>query len=110
MILTCARNNIEIAKDAKLCIGFFDRLLGLINPENPRNLVFCTHFGIHTFFLVKSIDVIVLDRYDTVRVLRESLGPYRFCFYNPLYSKVIELPRNTIRRVHLSLGDKILFA
>jgi len=109
MILICARNRFEIVQDAMPADSFLERLLGLINPHNSRSLIFNTRFGIHTFFLFVDIDVLVLDKFNQIKVAKENLKPFSFFFYNPRFSKIIELPKGTIKNSRLLLGDKILF-
>lgn len=110
MILINARNKKEIATDAKLANSFLDRLLGLINPQNPRSLIFNTRFGIHTFFMDKNIDILVLDKTNKIVAIKQGLKPYCFFFYNPAYSKIIELPEGSVKSSESKLSDKILFA
>lgn len=109
MTIINARNHCKIAENAKLAESFFDQLLGLINPQNPRSLVFYTRFGIHTFFLHDKIDVLVLNKVNEVKAIRENLAPFNLFFYNPQLSIVVELPRGTIKKCAIRLNDKILF-
>lgn len=110
MILINARNNHKIATDAKHAESFSDRLLGLIDPRNPRSLVFSTRFGIHTFFLRSAIDVLLLDDSNNVVAFKKHLVPFRFFFYNPVFSRLIELPAGAINRADIRMNDKILIA
>lgn len=109
MKLTNARNGNVITSNAKYCENFMDRLFGLIDTNNPRDLFFKTRFGIHTFFLNSKIDVILLDNENTVVKTSIGLSPYRFFFYNPKFSNVVELKPNTINKTDIKVGDKILF-
>jgi len=109
MILICARNKVKITDDAKLCVNFFDRLLGLINPKNPKYLVLFTRFGIHTVFLHVYIDVVILDENNQIRAMKQQLRPFSFFFYNPKFYKVVEMPSGEIEKTCLHIGDKILF-
>jgi len=99
-----------ITKKAKVASSFFDRLFGLLNPHNPRFLIFFTHFGIHTFFMGEAIDVILLDRNNTVVKIKENLSPNRLFLYSPRYSTLIEMPQDTIKKFHISINDKISIA
>lgn len=96
-----------LASDAKAATSFLDNLLGLLNPKNPRTLVFDTRFGIHTLGLKKPIDVLVLNNNFQVIKIKESLRPNRFFFWNPKHRVVIEFPLKTISNI--SLGDEITF-
>lgn len=97
--------NIKItAKEAK---SFVDRLFGLINPNNPRVMFFETRFGIHTFFLKKPIDVLVLDDNYLVKKKKCSLTPWSMFFYPPKYKYVLELPKGYIDAKKIKLDDRI---
>lgn len=96
-----------VIRDIKEAKSFFDRLLGLLRPSNPRSLLFKTRFGIHTFGLSVPIDVIVLDSKFRVVKLREALSSNRLFFWNPKYDTVIELPEGSIRKSDIKIGDKI---
>jgi len=99
-----------LSDDCKIASSLTDRTLGLLRPSNPKALIFITHFGIHTFFLTKPIDILVLNKKWEVVKKAENLPPYRFFFYNPVYSTVIELPGGTLKRSGTSLSDKIYIA
>jgi uncharacterized membrane protein (UPF0127 family) len=107
MVIKDLTQNKIVSNHAKLACSFRDRLLGLLDPNNPRSLVFYTHFGIHTFFLKKPIDVLLLDNQRRIVKMRSSLAPFRLFLYLPRYFIVIELPQNTIRKCGLCLNDKI---
>lgn len=107
MVLKDIDQNILISNQAQMADSFMDRLLGLLNPRNSRYLVFHTHFGIHSFFMSKPIDVLLLDNNQKIIRLKQKLVPFRMFFYNPQYSTVIEMPQGTIRRLRLHINDKI---
>lgn len=91
----------------KIATSFFDRLLGLLNPNNPRFLIFRTRFGIHTFFMKKPIDILLLtDDYKVVK-MKPNLAPFRIFIYNPKYSLVLEMPKGTIEKYRIRINDKI---
>ena len=99
--------NKTLTKTAKVATSFSDRLLGLLNPHNPRYLIFKTHFGIHTFFMNESIDVLLLDNEHRVIKAEENLKPFKLFLYHPQFSTVIEMPKGTIQKNHLRINDKI---
>ncbi|KKR78312.1 MAG: hypothetical protein UU23_C0001G0076 [Candidatus Curtissbacteria bacterium GW2011_GWA1_40_9] len=98
---TILTNNLKEAKSLP------DKLLGLHKKTNPRSLLFKTRFGIHTFFLAKSIDVLVLNKKNKVSIAK-TIQPNRIFIYNPCYSIVIELPAGTIRKSKIQKGDKLI--
>jgi len=92
---------------AKIANSFFDRLLGLLNPHNPRYLIFNTRFGIHTYFMTQPIDVLLLNHESRVVKLKQGLSPFNFFFYHPQFSTLIEMPQGTIKKCHIRINDKI---
>ena len=84
------------------------KTLGLINPQNPRYIYLNTRLGIHTMFLRKATDILLLgDDFKVVTAI-SSLKPYRIFMYHPKYQHVIEMPSGTIIRTGITIGDKIL--
>lgn len=86
---------------------FFHRLLGLINKNLRPPVLLCTHFGIHTFFMSYPIDVLLLTREREVVDMRQSLKPFSFFFYLPIYSTVVELEEGFIKKNNIQIGDII---
>lgn len=94
-----------LATDLKECVSFKDRNLGLMDPENPRSLLFKTRFGIHTFGLRESIDVIVLNNKQKIVKLKSGLKPGQIFLWNPLFNIVVELPKETINKSDTKVDD-----
>lgn len=107
MILKNVTQNKLITTHAKEASSLKDKSLGLVLKSNPRHMVFKTRLGIHTFGMSSSIDIIILDKKNLVVALKESLKPFRVFFWNPKYSKVLEVPAGTIRESNTILGDLI---
>ena len=80
---------------------------GLMGKEKAYPIYFKTRFGIHTFFLKFSIDVVILDNEKGVVKLVEHLSPNKFLFWNLKYNHVVELPEGSIKRKGIVLGEKI---
>ena len=93
-----------------MATSFWDRLLGLLNPNNPRTLIFRTRFGLHTFGLADPIDILVLDNHQRVAKVGIEVMPNRFFFYNPFHSVVIELPAGVLNSSGTGINDKIIIA
>lgn len=85
----------------------YAKIQGLIGKNEAESVYFQTRFGIHTFFLKFPIDVVVLDKNNKVVKLQQNLAPNRIFVCNPRYFYVLELPKNTINKMKLSLGDKV---
>lgn len=95
-----------ISNGIKFPDGLIDNFLGMILRKNQRGLIFDTRFGIHTFFLNRPIDVLVLDR-ERVVDLKENLKPYQIFIWNPKYNIVVETPNGSIKKSKTEIGDKI---
>lgn len=96
-----------ICRDLKKCESFTDRMFGLLIPSNPRNLLFKTRFGIHSFFLKEPIDVLILDPQMKIVKLKQNLKPDRLFFWNPKYLQVLELSSGTIKKFNIKPGQSL---
>ena len=97
-----------LSKNALIASSFYERLLGLLNPKNPRHIVIKTHFGIHTIFMQSPIDILLLNKENKIVKKKENFKPYRLFLYNPRFSIVIEMPEGSIKKNHIHINDKIL--
>lgn len=84
-----------------------EKVMGLIGKEKPTGLMIETRFGIHTFGLKYPIDVLILNTNNKITVIKRSLKPKRIFVWNPIYRKVLELPRGTIRKKKIKINDII---
>ncbi len=64
--------------------------------------------GVHTFFMKFPIDVIYLDRNDSVRKIRHALRPWRLSLCLAARS-VLELPAGTVLSTGTCVGDRLKF-
>ncbi len=95
-----------ISSDAKIAESLSDQLFGLLNPKNPRTLIFYTRFGIHTFGLKTAIAVLVIN--NKYKVIQKTIvKPWRIFMWNPKYGIVVELPVSDMDKVHV--GDVTSF-
>lgn len=109
MIKNKTRNTL-ISQNHGIANKFLDKALGLLKKESNAFLVIKTRFGIHTFGMKKSIDVIILNGKNSVVALRENLSPQRIFIWNPKFDTVIEMPLGSIKKSNTSLGDILVFA
>lgn len=91
----------------KKLTSFKDKTIGLLGAQKAYPVLLKTRFGIHTFFLAFSVDILVLDSKDKVRHIVYGLKPYRFFFWNPMYDTVLELPNGEIKKHRVKIGDRI---
>jgi uncharacterized membrane protein (UPF0127 family) len=86
---------------------FSEKLLGLSFRNNITPIYFETRWGIHTFFVKKTIDIVICDDNYIVRKIRRTLRPWKIFVWNPLYKNVFELPPDDKNYSHINIGDKI---
>lgn len=79
-------------------LNFVNSIVGLIGKKNPEPVFIKTRFGIHTFGLKYSIDILVLEKsgkeenvFKIVQI-KKNLSPNRLFFWNFRYSHLIEIP------------------
>lgn len=89
--------------------GFKDKTLGAIFFGKKNILYLETRFGIHTFFVNFPLDLIILDKNNRVKKIKENLGPNRIFLWNPKYFKVFELPAGSIKALKLNVGSILEF-
>ena len=83
------------------------KFVGLIGSKNPNAIIFNTRFGIHTFLLKFSIDVLILDKNNKVVSMRNNLKPNKIFLWNIANDIVIELPSGSIQKSKTQIGDFI---
>lgn len=98
-----------ISEKVKLAKSFSDKTFGMILSKNSEGLIFKTRFGIHTFFMRKSIDVIVLDKENKVVQISENLRPNNIFLWNPKFNIIIELPQGLVKKSKTKVGDSLKF-
>lgn len=65
--------------------------------------------SVHTFFMRFPIDLVYLDRNNTIRKVRSAVGPWRLSACLSAHS-VLELPAGTIRNTRTEPGDLLEFS
>lgn len=84
-----------------------EKTIGLIGAKKPWPILFKTRFGIHTFGVKFPLDIVILDKNNSVACCKSSLQPNRLFFWNPLFDTVIELPEGTIEKKKIKKGNQI---
>ncbi len=102
--------NTVLGDKIELADSFFKRFLGLIPKKslgNSKGLIIRPCNSIHMFFMRFSIDVIFVDKNNTVVYLMKELKPWKISkiIWNAKY--VIELPVGTLSESKTQIGDKI---
>lgn len=96
--------NIEII-DLK---SFKEKTFGAI-IFSKKALILKTRFGIHTFFVKRTLDIVILDNENRVKKLKK-LKPNRILVWNPKFFKVLELPNGSINILKLNIGHILKFS
>lgn len=107
MILNVTKKRV-LAKNFEKKNGF-GKIKGLIGKKTPKTIIFKTRFGIHTFFLKFSIDLIVLDKNKKIVFIKRNIKPNKIVFWNPKFNKVIELPAGFLYKSKTTKGDVLKF-
>lgn len=85
----------------------WQKFKGLMGKSTATSVYFETRFGIHTFGMNFPIDVVILDSDNKVVVIKEKMFPGKIFLWNPLYSRVLELPPGTIKDQKIKVGSSI---
>jgi uncharacterized protein len=111
-ILNQTRDRI-LAAQGELARSFWARGRGLMGratlPEGYA-LIILPESSIHTFFMRVPIDVLFVDRSDTVIGMREAMPPSRpFAGVAPWRGRyVIEMPAGVIAATETAIGDQLV--
>jgi len=97
-------NNVIVSDD------LFKRMRGLLGKrELPAGeaLWIKPCMSIHTFFMKFPIDVVFLDKRNSVIATMKNMQPNRMTRLYPKAASVLELPAGTIDETSTEVGDKI---
>ena len=91
----------------KIAKSFKDKLLGLMNKKDiDYGLLITNCKSIHTFFMLESIDVLLLDTNNRVLMINRNVKPNKILiFNNKNKTNILELPNNT--SINLKVNDII---
>lgn len=96
-------NNIKV----KYCNNFFNRFIGFMFKKNiDCCLCFPNCNSIHTFFMLKHIDVIMTDKNYKILYIFKNVKPYKIILPKRNVYYTFELP---INRFDFNIGEKIKF-
>jgi uncharacterized protein len=87
--------------------GWWEKSVGLIGKDKVSPIYFETRWGIHTFGVRSAIDVLILDNFNKVAVMKKNLKPNRIWLWNPKYKKVMELPGGEINKLKIKIGTRV---
>ncbi|MBQ9071946.1 MAG: DUF192 domain-containing protein [Bacilli bacterium] len=82
----------------KMCNNFFNRFMGFMFK---RKIDYCLCFpkcnSIHTFFMLKNIDVIMTDKNYKILYAYKNFKPYKIIFPKKNVYYTFELPSNIFK-------------
>lgn len=107
MTLTNQTKNTVITDNLEVADTLLKASIGLLGQKKAYPIYFKTRFGIHTFTLPFSIDIVILDKNFRVTITK-TVKPNRVLFWNPHYYHVIELPQGFIQKYEIKIGDILL--
>ena len=82
----------------KMCTNFFDRLKGfMFNKNIDKCLCFPKCNSIHTFFMLKPIDIIMTDKNYKILYVFKNIKPYRIILPKKDVYYTFELPTNIFK-------------
>jgi uncharacterized membrane protein (UPF0127 family) len=90
----------------------FTRLIGLMGRRRLDagcGLLIRPSFGIHTFGMLFSIDVVALDKNLQVLKVWHRLAPFRITGIHLKADSMLELPAGQIRNCQITVGDQLEF-
>lgn len=99
--------SVVLSENVKEAKTYQEKKLGLLGSDGRTGLYIQTRWGIHTFGMKFPIDVLILDEKNRVVKYKRNLKPNRVFFWNPRYSRVIEIPTSLIQEGTIEIGDKI---
>lgn len=98
-----------LSRNTFCAVSFADRMRGMIGRDFSHfdAMVFARCSAIHTLFMSIPLDVLFLDKENTVLKKAEHLGPWRLCVFCRGAFSVIELPAGVIQSTATRAGDKL---
>ena len=99
-----------LAENLELAVTVFSRMRGLLGKKAMpygSGLLIKPCKGVHTFGMKFPIDVMFLDRDNSVLAIRKELKPNIMTRIFFRAASVLELPAKTIDSTDTSIGDKI---
>lgn len=86
--------------------SWLEKTRGLMFRDKINPIYFETRFGVHTFFVREPLLIVILDENDLVVKLKK-VNPWRLFFWNPKYSRVLELPFDHPQVDNIKIGSGV---
>lgn len=88
--------------EIKYCTNFIDRFKGLMFKKEITPLCFPRCNSIHTFFMLKPIDVIMTDKNKKILYIYKNLKPWKVILPKKNAYYTYEFPVNYIKKAHIN--------
>jgi uncharacterized protein len=103
---------LPLATELALAHTHWTRLRGLLGTSsgdfrNGRGLWILPCRGVHTLAMGFPVDVVYLDKANTVVHIERELQPWRFAPVRMQANSVLELPSRTVAETGTGIGDRI---
>lgn len=96
--------------DIRIANNMFSRMKGLMGKKNiDFGLFFDSCNNIHTFFMKEDIDVVYIDKKGFVIALDNPIKPWKIGKIIKNGKSLIELPKGTINKFNIKIGQKVNF-
>ena len=107
MTIVNRTKRVMLSENIKEAKAYQEKKQGLIGSDGKTGLYMQTRWGVHTFGMTFSIDVMILDTQNRVVKYKRNLKQNRVFFWNPVYNKIIEIPTALLLEGMVSVGDEI---
>lgn len=100
----------HVCGSATLADTAMTRLFGLLGKrtlDEEAGLLIRPSSGVHTWAMSMPIDVLTLDKNNTVIGAYERVKPWRVCGLSLRTKSVLELPAGRISRCQVAVGDRL---
>ncbi|HAN10741.1 MAG TPA: DUF192 domain-containing protein [Clostridiales bacterium] len=102
--------NTVISQNVKVADTFWSRFMGLMfrkSIDNEEALVIEPCNNVHMFFMKFEIDVVFVDKDDTICYIQENLRTGHISKYVSKARYVVELPRGRVKEKNIKIHNKI---
>lgn len=106
MAVSILYNNKVILKDVAVANDFWSRLTGYMFRKYPHKtgIIFIASGSMQTTFMRFNIDIIFLDKKNTVVKILKNVKPWRFTKFYSSVNRILEVPSGVLPP-NLSEGD-----
>ncbi|MDP3785452.1 MAG: DUF192 domain-containing protein [bacterium] len=107
MVLVNRTRSVVISENIREAKTYAEKKQGLIGSDGKTGLLFKTRWGVHTFGMAFSIDVLVLNKKNKVVKYKRNLKPNRVMFWMPACDKVVEIPTALMLEGIVEVGNEL---